>query len=122
MENTIDIKKYRSFVESNSFVKKTGKVSQIIGLLIESNGPGVSIGSICTIQSKNRPPVEGQVVGFRDNKTLLMPLGDIYGIAPGCTIEVTEEQPSFSVSSEMIGRVLDGNGKPIDGKLSLIHI
>jgi flagellum-specific ATP synthase len=56
------------------------------------------------------------VVGFRDNKTLLMPLGDIYGIAPGCTIEVTEEQPSFSVSSEMIGRVLDGNGKPIDGK------
>ena len=116
MEDTIDIKKYRSFVETSSFVKKTGKISQIIGLLIESNGPGVSIGSICTIQSKNRSPVEAQVVGFRDNKTLLMPLGDIYGIAPGCTIEVTEEQPSFSVSSEMIGRVLDGNGKPIDGK------
>ena len=116
MEDTIDIKKYRSFVETSSFVKKTGKISQIIGLIIESNGPGVSIGSICTIQSKNRPSVEAQVVGFRDNKTLLMPLGDIYGIAPGCTIEVTEEQPSFSVSSEMIGRVLDGNGKPIDGK------
>lgn len=116
MQDTIDIKKYRSFIETSSFVKKTGKISQIIGLLIESNGPGVSIGSICTIQSKNRPPVEAQVVGFRDNKTLLMPLGDIYGIAPGCTIEVTEEQPSFSVSSEMIGRVLDGNGKPIDGK------
>jgi flagellum-specific ATP synthase len=116
MEDTIDIKKYRSFIKTSSFVKKTGKISQIIGLIIESNGPGVSIGSICTIQSKNRPPVEAQVVGFRDNKTLLMPLGDIYGIAPGCTIEVTEEQPSFSVSSEMIGRVLDGNGKPIDGK------
>jgi len=116
MEDVIDIKKYRSFVETSSFVKKTGKISQIIGLIIESNGPGVSIGSICTIRSKNRSPVEAQVVGFRDNKTLLMPLGDIYGIAPGCTIEVTEEQPSFSVSSEMIGRVLDGNGKPIDGK------
>jgi len=116
MEDTIDIKKYRSFVETSSFVKKTGKISQIIGLIIESNGPGVSIGSICTIQSKNRPSVEAQVVGFRDNKTLLMPLGDIYGIAPGCTVEVTEEQPSFSVSSEMIGRVIDGNGKPIDGK------
>jgi flagellum-specific ATP synthase len=116
MEDTINIKKYRSFVETSSFIKKTGKISQIIGLIIESNGPGVSIGSICTIQSKNRPPVEAQVVGFRDNKTLLMPLGDIYGIAPGCTIEVTEEQPSFSVSSEMVGRVLDGNGKPIDGK------
>ncbi len=116
MEDTINIKKYRSFVETSSFIKKIGKISQIIGLIIESNGPGVSIGSICTIQSKNRPPVEAQVVGFRDNKTLLMPLGDIYGIAPGCTIEVTEEQPSFSVSSEMVGRVLDGNGKPIDGK------
>ena len=116
MEDTIDIKKYRSYVETSSFVKKTGKISQIIGLIIESNGPGVSIGSICTIRSKTRSPVEAQVVGFRDNKTLLMPLGDIYGIAPGCTIEVTEEQPSFSVSSEMIGRVLDGNGKPIDGK------
>ena len=116
MEDTIDIKKYLSYVETSSFVKKTGKISQIIGLIIESNGPGVSIGSICTIRSKNRSPVEAQVVGFRDNKTLLMPLGDIYGIAPGCTIEVTEEQPSFSVSSEMIGRVLDGNGKPIDGK------
>ena len=116
MEDTIDIKKYLSYVETSSFVKKTGKISQIIGLIIESNGPGVSIGSICTIRSKNRSPVEAQVVGFRDNKTLLMPLGDIYGVAPGCTIEVIEEQPSFSVSSEMVGRVLDGNGKPIDGK------
>jgi len=84
--------------------------------MIESNGPGVAIGCICTIRSRTRPPIEAQVVGFRDNQTLLMPLGDIYGIEPGCTIEVTEERPSFGVSSEMIGRVLDGNGKPIDGK------
>ncbi|HIN87545.1 MAG TPA: flagellum-specific ATP synthase FliI, partial [Nitrospinaceae bacterium] len=116
MQETIDIKKYSSFVETNSFVKRTGKISRIIGLMIESNGPGVAIGCICTIQSRTRPPIEAQVVGFRDNQTLLMPLGDIYGIEPGCTIEVTEEQPSFGVSSEMIGRVLDGNGKPIDGK------
>ena len=116
MQETIDIKKYSSFVETNSFVKKTGKISRIIGLMIESDGPGVAIGCICTIQSRTRPPIEAQVVGFRDNQTLLMPLGDIYGIEPSCTIEVTEEQPSFGVSSEMIGRVLDGNGKPIDGK------
>ena len=116
MQETIDIKKYSSFVETNSFVKKTGKISRIIGLMIESDGPGVAIGCICTIQSRTRPPIEAQVVGFRDNQTLLMPLGDIYGIEPGCTIEVTEEHPSFGVSSEMIGRVLDGNGKPIDGK------
>ena len=49
MQETIDIKKYSSFIETNSFVKKTGKISRIIGLMIESNGPGVAVGSICTI-------------------------------------------------------------------------
>ena len=116
MQETIDIKKYSSFIETNSFVKKIGKISRIIGLMIESDGPGVAIGSICTIKSRIRPHILAQVVGFRNNQTLLMPLGDIDGIEPGCAIEVTEEQPSFGVSSEMIGRVLDGNGKPIDGK------
>ena len=116
MQETIDIKKYSSFIETNSFVKKIGKISRIVGLMIESDGPGVAIGSICTIKSRIRPHILAQVVGFRNNQTLLMPLGDIDGIEPGCEIEVTEEQPSFGVSSEMIGRVLDGNGKPIDGK------
>jgi len=116
MQETIDIKKYSSFIETNSFVKKTGKISRIVGLMIESDGPGVAIGSICTIKSRIRPHTLAQVVGFRNSQTLLMPLGDIDGIEPGCEIEVTEEQPSFGVSSEMIGRVLDGNGKPIDGK------
>ena len=116
MQETIDIKKYSSFIETNSFVKKIGKISRIIGLMIESDGPGVAIGSICTVKSRIRPHILAQVVGFRNNQTLLMPLGDIDGVEPGCAIEATEEQPSFSVSSEIIGRVLDGNGKPIDGK------
>ncbi len=116
MQETIDIKKYSSFIETNPFVKKIGKISRIIGLMIESDGPGVAIGSICTIKSRIRPHILAQVVGFRNNQTLLMPLGDIDGVEPGCAIEATEEQPSFGVSSEIIGRVLDGNGKPIDGK------
>ena len=116
MQKTIDIKKYSSFIETNPFVKKIGKISRIIGLMIESDGPGVAIGSICTIKSRIRPHILAQVVGFRNNQTLLMPLGDFDGVEPGCAIEATEEQPSFSVSSEIIGRVLDGNGKPIDGK------
>ena len=116
MQETIDIKKYSSFIETNPFVKKIGKISRIIGLMIESDGPGVAIGSICTIKSRIRPHILAQVVGFRNNQTLLMPLGNIDGIEPGCPIEATEEQPSFGVSSEIIGRVLDGNGKPIDGK------
>lgn len=116
MTETIDLKKYQSFVETCSFVKKTGKLNRIIGLLIEADGPGVAIGSICSINSQASRPVMAQVVGFRDNRTLLMPLGDVHGIEPGSVIEAIEEQPSFNVSSEMIGRVLDGNGAPIDGK------
>jgi len=116
MKEAIDLEKYCSFVGTSSLVKKTGKLSRIIGLIIEADGPGVAIGSICTVNSQVRSPIKAQVVGFRDNRTLLMPLDDIYGIEPGCVIEATEEQPSFSVSSKMIGRVLDGNGKPIDGK------
>lgn len=116
MNETIDLNKYQSYVKTCSLVKKTGKISRVIGLLVEADGPGVAIGSICTITSHINPPVKAQVVGFRDNRTILMPLGETYGIEPGCAIEATEEQPSFNVSSQMIGRILDGNGKPIDGK------
>ncbi|KMP10956.1 ATP synthase, partial [Candidatus Nitromaritima sp. SCGC AAA799-C22] len=78
--------------------------------------PAVSVGSICTIHSRTRHSVQAQVVGFRDSRTLLMPLGEIYGIEPGCVIEASEEQPTFNVSPDMIGRVIDGNGRPLDGK------
>jgi flagellum-specific ATP synthase len=88
MQETIDIKKYSSFVKTNSFVKKTGKISRIIGLMIESNGPGVAIGSICTIHSRNRSSVQAQVVGFRDNQTLLMQPGSIPKISPRCMSNV----------------------------------
>ncbi|MFQ5449534.1 MAG: flagellar protein export ATPase FliI [Nitrospinaceae bacterium] len=117
MEDTIDLKKYRSFIENSSFVRKTGKVNRIIGLILEGNGPAASVGSICTIHPGNhRPPVEAQVVGFRDNRTLLMPLGDMIGIQPGSIIESEDEYPTVNVSPKLIGRVIDGNGRPLDGK------
>ncbi|MCH8156806.1 MAG: FliI/YscN family ATPase [Nitrospinae bacterium] len=116
MNETIDLKKYKSFIETGSFVKKTGKLNRIIGLVMEADGPAAAVGSICTIHSQARGPVQAQVVGFRDSRTLLMPLADVYGIEPGCVIEATDEQPTFNVSPDLIGRVIDGNGQPIDGK------
>mgnify|MGYP002630535955 CR=1 FL=1 len=116
MEATIDLKKYSSFIEKTDFVKKTGRVNRIIGLILEGNGPAVSVGSICTIYPHNRPPVQAQVVGFRDKNTLLMPLGDIIGIEPGSIIEATEESPTYKLGDALIGRVIDGNGLPLDGK------
>jgi len=117
MQDIIDLKKYRSFIDNTSFVKKSGRVSRIIGLVLEGNGPAASVGSLCTIYPQgHRPPVEAQVVGFRDNRTLLMPLGDLIGIEPGSIIESKEEFPMFNVSPALLGRVIDGNGKPLDGK------
>ena len=104
MEETIDLKKYRSFIENTSFVRKTGKVNRIIGLILEGNGPAASVGSICTIYPGNdRPPVEAQVVGFRDNHTLLMPLGELIGVQPGSIIESADEYPTVNVSPKLIG-------------------
>ena len=116
MDAVIDLKKYSSFINKTDFVKKTGKVNRIVGLVIEGDGPAVSVGSLCNIYPSNRPTIQAQVVGFQDKKILLMPLGDIMGIEPGSIIESTEEFPTYQVSNALIGRVVDGNGQPIDGK------
>ena len=81
MEDTIDLKKYASHIASSTLVKKSGRVKRVIGLILEGDGPAVSVGSLCAIHSrKGNPPVDAQVVGFRDNCTLLMPMGDMVGI------------------------------------------
>ena len=116
MNSIIDLKKYNSFVNKIDFVKKTGKVNRIIGLVIEGDGPSVSVGSLCTIYPKNLMSIQAQVVGFQDKKILLMPLGDITGIEPGSIIESTEDSPTYRPSNALIGRIIDGNGLPIDGK------
>ncbi|MFQ5716533.1 MAG: FliI/YscN family ATPase [Nitrospinales bacterium] len=117
MEDTIDLKKYHSFIANASLVKKSGKVKRIIGMLLEGDGPASPVGSLCTvIPQKGRAAIPVQVVGFRDNKTLLMPLEDILGIQPGSVIEAAEEFPSFNVSPQLLGRVIDGMGNPLDGK------
>ena len=116
MNTIIDFKKYNSFINKTDFVKKRGKVNRIIGLVIEGDGPAVSVGSLCAIHPSNRPSIQAQVVGFQDKRILLMPMGDIMGIEPGSIIEATEEYPTYQLSNALIGRIIDGNGEPIDGK------
>ena len=117
MSETINLKKYQSFVDTISFVKKKGRVDRVTGLIIEGDGPPVSLGSLCTIISNQRNKrVDAEVVGFRDQKILLMPLGEMTGIEPGSIIESKDESPLINVSNGLLGRVLDGNGNPLDGK------
>lgn len=111
----INLDKYKDIVDRTPIFKEIGQVTQIIGLVIEANGPSSSIGDLCYIYSRiDQPPVWAEVVGFKSDKVLLMPLGDMEGLRPGCTVINTGGQMEVNVGSELLGRVLDGLGRPID--------
>ena len=112
----IDISKYNSVLEK-SYIKKLGRVSQVVGLTIESIGPVVSVGCSCYIKAdKYSKPVMAEVVGFKENKILLMPLGGMDGIGPGSIVEASEKPLSVNVGNSLLGRVLDGLGNPMDNR------
>ena len=104
-------------VENADPIRIRGKVNQVVGLVIETNGPPVSIGEFCRIDGADgRSPVYAEVVGFRENRVLLMPLGDMEGVSPGSRVTATDEPFAVRVGDELLGRVLNGLGVPIDGK------
>lgn len=108
---------YAERIDRAKTVKHYGKVTQVVGLVVESAGPTVSIGRLCNIENHDDGgKIKAEVVGFRDNKILLMPLGPIDGITPGAIVTSTSEQLRVPVGKELIGRVLGGLGQPIDNK------
>lgn len=112
---TIDISKYDAALDK-VLIKRLGRVSQVVGLTIESIGPDVSVGDSCYIKAnKHSEGVLAEVVGFKDNRILLMPLGSMSGIGPGSIVEASDKPLSVKVSEQLLGRVLDGLGEPMDG-------
>ena len=106
-------------------VDKVGSVIKVTGLIIESEGPEVSIGDICEIHSPRRSgSVAAEVVGFRDNRVLLMPMDELHAIHPGCLAVASARAASVPVGDSLIGRVIDGLGRPIDdlGRLNATNI
>lgn len=94
-----------------------GRIVQLIGLVVESEGPLASVGEICRMESpRHDRSALAEVVGFRNHHLLLMPLGEIHGIHPGCEVVATGAPLRIPVSDELRGRVIDGLGNPIDGK------
>lgn len=113
---TVKLSAYTDLMEK-SYVRHLGRVNKIVGLTIESLGPNVNVGEVCLITSAdNQKKVLAEVVGFRGQYILLMPLDDIEGIGPGSHVESIGHPLQVSVSDKILGRVLDGLGKPIDGK------
>ena len=94
-----------------------GRVSRAVGLTIEGTGPVSSIGQSCRIVTNNdEAGVEAEVIGFRDDRVLVMPLGDVRGIGPGSRLIYEDRTPTVGVGPALLGRILDGMGRPIDEK------
>src|SRR4051794_35599053 len=97
--------------------RRTGRVVDLIGLITEATGLEAAVGEVCTIESgRGRPAVPAEVVGFRAGRTLLMALGDSRGIGPGAKVTATGQPFKIDVSDALLGRALDGLGRPLDGK------
>ncbi len=113
----ISLQKYHDILDKSNFLKYFGRVSKVVGLTIESDGPEVDVGELCKIHaSKGKRIIQAEVVGFRDNKVLLMPLGEMTGIGPGNLVVASGSVLKVGVGKSLTGRVLDGLGFPIDAK------
>ncbi|RME41172.1 MAG: FliI/YscN family ATPase [Deltaproteobacteria bacterium] len=96
-------------------MKVCGKVVQIVGLVVEGFCPTAAVGTLCQLKPLNgEPPVLAEVVGFKGERALLMPLGELRGLGPGSLIRVLRDRASMAVGDALLGRVIDALGNPID--------
>lgn len=117
MAHTIDLSRYQRVLDEKNWIRHIGKVTKVVGLTIEAEGPETHIGELCHVQNtRTGHTILAEVVGFRDNAVLLMPIGDMTGIGPGNPVIATGTDLKVGVSENLLGRVLDGMGNPMDGK------
>ncbi len=106
-------------VEECNTMYNEGMVSKVIGLTIEAEGIKAFVGEVCKIYNEKNLVIECEVVGFKEKNVILMPLGELVGISPGCKVLPTGKQLSVACSENLFGKVLDGLGKPLgDAKIS----
>ena len=113
----INLNEYKNIINNVNTFRPIGKVLQVIGLTIEADGPESSIGDLCHIYNKlgDNKYIPAEVVGFREEKILLMPLDSMEGLKPGAVVINTNDPIKVKVGQGLLGRVLDGLGNPIDG-------
>jgi len=105
----------RSQVRHLPSVQRVGAVTGVAGLVIESEGPNVGLGELCLVRSpRTEFTVRAEVVGFREHRVLLMPLGDTSGLHVGCEVAASDRPPLPRPGPELLGRVLDALGRPFD--------
>lgn len=92
-----------------------GKVTRVVGLLVEADGPHAHVGDACAIRNSDGHSIPAEIVGFRDDRTLLMPLGPMVGVKAGAVVTTEALGWRVPVGPNLLGRVLDGLGRPMDG-------
>ncbi|MEO5925878.1 MAG: FliI/YscN family ATPase [Bryobacteraceae bacterium] len=105
---------YFTALERMDTARYSGRVRELTGLLVTSDGPAAAVGDLCEIRAQGRS-IRAQVVGFRDGRVLLMPLDETGGLQSGDTVVSRPEAARVSVGPGLLGRVLDGFGQPMDG-------
>lgn len=106
----------KRLVQAAPRMRVYGRVAQVVGLVIESNGPNARTGDLCLLDTGHGAPVRSEVVGFRGDRTLLMPLGEISGVRAGALVYGTGHCLRVPVGRAMLGRILDGLGEPMDNR------
>lgn len=115
MSISIDFQAIENKIKELDFKYIEGIVKQVIGLTIEVEGIKAFVGEVCTIYNEKNKPITCEVVGFKEDDVILMPLGELIGIAPGCRVVPLKKPLSVKCSNELFGKVLDGLGRPLRG-------
>jgi len=115
----IDLGPYIHSVEQSNLLPWTGEVVELVGMLVASRGPAVAVGDFCEVLASSGRRVRTQVIGFRDGQVLSMPMEEIDGIQLHDRIIARQDEAQVAVGPELVGRVLDGFGRPIDRRPSI---
>lgn len=116
MPKAIDLAKYLSALEPAPTVRVRGRVTELTGLVIKAAVAGVRHGEMVEIRTGNKPPVPAEVVGFKDDQVMLMPLGEPWGIGLDSEVIPTGKPFAVKVGAGLLGYILDGLGRPLDGR------
>lgn len=109
------VSQVQSILTTTPTFERAGRVVQVVGLVIESSGPHARLGDLCWIHSETeQEPIAAEVVGFRENRVLLMPLGELQGVQPGSLVRASGRCLDVPVGDALLGRVVDALGRPMD--------
>jgi flagellum-specific ATP synthase len=122
IDNQIDFEKFHSALRDINLLDCQGFVVRVSGQMVESTGPTIGVGELCSIRTRDGRQVLAEVVGFQNDHLILLPLEHIEGISPGDTVTARTTPRHIVLSDSILGRVLNGLGEPIDNKGPLLGV